>query len=82
MIPYSLEQLFVDQDRDWVIETIAPVLAWVLGATSKERKQPFRFEVDHTNGRAIRLARADLAEAHLSLWCRTPRISIMEQLKP
>ena len=50
VISYALEQLVLDQDRDWVIDTLGPVLAWVPGATSKERKQPFRFEVDHTHG--------------------------------
>jgi hypothetical protein len=31
---------------------------------------------------ATLLARADLAEVHLSLWCASPRVSMMEQLKP
>jgi hypothetical protein len=29
VMTYALEQLFKDQDRDWVTDTIAPVLAWV-----------------------------------------------------
>ncbi len=32
--------------------------------------------------RAQLLARVDLAEVHLSLWCAAPRVSIMERLKP
>lgn len=36
-----------------------------------------------TPGKASKLAaRPDLVEVHLSLWCASPRISIMEQLKP
>lgn len=31
---------------------------------------------------ATLVARPDLVEVHLSLWCAAPRISIMEQLKP
>src|SRR5690606_11168864 len=47
VIPYALEQLFVDQDRDWVTDTIAPMLAWVPGKSKKRLQQPFRFEVEH-----------------------------------
>lgn len=46
VMSYALEQLFQDQDRDWVMDTIAPVLAWVPGETKKKRTQPFRFEVE------------------------------------
>ena len=36
-----------------------------------------------TVGKATQLlARSDIAEAHLSLWCAAPRIAIMEQVKP
>ena len=28
------------------------------------------------------IARTEIAEAHISLWCASPRISIMEQVKP
>jgi len=45
IVSYALERLFVDQDRDWVIDTIAPVLAWVPGKSRKRRDPPFRFEV-------------------------------------
>jgi len=38
VISYALEQLFVDQDRDWVIDTIAPVIAWVPGVSGKRSK--------------------------------------------
>lgn len=54
---YSLEQLFLDQDRDWVIETIAPILAWLPGTNAKKRQQPFRFDITHTqNGMATALS--------------------------
>jgi hypothetical protein len=192
-ISYPLERLFVDQPRDWVIDTIAAVMAWVPGG--KKAAPPFQFALEHkrhhattpwtielswdeaklerlvpgvkehakrlraarsaqrehvtelaaygltfvaisvlfpgrrvlhmqlsvapdilldvtpgalrgveTAGRssggkgalkAVRdgspgnpgmaaalIGRADLAEVHLSLWCKSPRISIMEQLKP
>ena len=72
VVAYWLEQLFADQDRDWVIETIAPVLAWVPGATGKERRQPFRFEVDHTQARVIQQV-----ELHLK-WDD----AVLEQLVP
>lgn len=51
-IPYVLERLFVDQDRDWVIETIGPVLAWVPGENTQKRPPPFRFDVDHIHASA------------------------------
>lgn len=45
---YALEQLLVDQDRDWVIDTIPAVLAWVEGGRRKKVSQPFIFSLDHT----------------------------------
>lgn len=57
---YDLERLFVDQDRDWVIETIAPVLAWVPGETRPMKPPPFRFEVDHTTSAATTKITIDL----------------------
>jgi hypothetical protein len=34
-------------------------------------------------GKAAQLrARSDVVEAHLSLWCASPRIAIMERVKP
>ncbi|WP_438028687.1 hypothetical protein [Sorangium sp. So ce233] len=52
-IRYGLEQLFTDQDHDWVSDTIAPVLAWVPGSSRSKRSQPFRFVVDDvTPGRS------------------------------
>lgn len=47
-MPYALEQLFVDQDRGWVAECIAPVLAWVPGTSPAKARQPFHFPVEHT----------------------------------
>jgi hypothetical protein len=46
-MPYALEQLFRDQEYDWVADAVAPVLAWVPGQTRASRNQPFRFEVEH-----------------------------------
>ena len=50
-LTYDLERLFVDQARDWVIDTVAPVLAWVQGKSRQREQQPFRFEVEHVVGR-------------------------------
>jgi hypothetical protein len=60
VIPYALEQLFVDQPLDWVIDAIAPVLAWVPGVSPGKRRQPFRFEVEHVEGAAVATVRIDL----------------------
>jgi hypothetical protein len=38
-ISYALEQLFVDQERDWVTDTVAPVVAWIPGRS--KARQPF-----------------------------------------
>lgn len=60
MFQYALERLFVDQDHDWVIETIAPVLAWVPGKSKKRAQQPFRFEVEHARDGGSTKALIDL----------------------
>ena len=60
VIPYALEQLFVDQPSDWVIDSVAPMLAWVLSASPAKRRQPFRFEVEHVEGQVVGAARIDL----------------------
>ncbi len=60
VIPFALEQLFVDQERDWVIDTIAPVLAWVPGKTKARMAQPFRFAVEHIDGNVRREVHVDL----------------------
>jgi hypothetical protein len=54
-VAYSLERLFIDQDRDLVHDTIAPVLAWVPGRGAARRAQPFRFELErvHRNERSL-----------------------------
>jgi hypothetical protein len=44
---YALEQLLADQEHDLVADTIAPVLAWVPGKTTKRAAQPFVFELEH-----------------------------------
>jgi hypothetical protein len=56
---YALEQLYQDQDRDWVIGTIPAVLAWVPGGG--RRRQPYAFEIEHisaSNGRPRKLSLA------------------------
>ncbi len=49
-VVYALEQLFTDQDNDFVIDCIAPVLAWVPGKSKAKSRQPFKFPVDHVVG--------------------------------
>jgi hypothetical protein len=60
VIPYALEQLFVDQERDWVVDTIPAVLAWVPGRSKKKIQQPFRFDVEHTRSENVSMAHIDL----------------------
>ena len=60
VIPYALEQLFVDQSSDWVIDSIAPVLAWVPVGSPGKRQQPFRFEVEHVEDPVEEKVRIDL----------------------
>lgn len=57
---YALEQLYVDQEHDWVVDAIPAVLAWVPGEREGDA-QPFVFEVAYTvaatrRPRAVRLA--------------------------
>jgi hypothetical protein len=52
-IAYPLEQLFVDQDRDWVIDTVAAVMAWVPGTSQKKSTPPFRFALEQKHKHAI-----------------------------
>jgi hypothetical protein len=47
-IAYALERLYLDQDRDWVIDAIPAVLAWVPGTSKARSAQPFRFAIEHT----------------------------------
>jgi hypothetical protein len=51
-------------------------LATVRNGTPSKRGTPD----DHAKAPQLQ-ARIDLAEVHLSLWCGSPRVSIMEQLK-
>jgi hypothetical protein len=60
VIPYALEQLFVDQSSDWVIDAVAPVLAWVPVGSPGKRQQPFRFELEHLEGPVVEKVRIDL----------------------
>jgi hypothetical protein len=58
---YALEQLYTVQDHDWVVDTIAPVLAWVPGSSKARSTQPFAFFVEHTaQGRPMQLVKIDL----------------------
>lgn len=49
-IAYALERLFEDQDEGYVIDCIAPVLAWVPGRSQAKSRQPFVFPVDQSLG--------------------------------
>ena len=81
--PYALEQLYAAQDHDWVVDTIAPVLAWVPGSSGAASTPPFTFFVEHTRSDTpVQLVKIDLSWVHLSLWSASPRIAIMEQVKP
>jgi hypothetical protein len=60
VIPYALEQLFIDQPSDWVIDSVAPVLAWVPGVSPAKRRQPFGFDVERVEGQAVETVRIDL----------------------
>lgn len=58
---YALQQLYVDQDRDWVIDPIPAVLTWISGTSNAEPARPFSFLVDHkVGGGPTRLVRIDL----------------------
>jgi hypothetical protein len=57
---YALERLFVDQDHDWVVDTIPAVLAWVPGKSRNKAQPPFRFDVEHTVGRVTKTVAIDL----------------------
>ena len=59
---YALEQLYTDQDRDWVIDAIPAVLAWLPGTSKANATQPFVFLVEHTvAGGPMRLVQIDLS---------------------
>jgi hypothetical protein len=60
VIAYPVEQLFEDQDRDWVVDTIPALLAWIPGRSDKKRKQPYRFDVEHSQDAAISTIPIDL----------------------
>lgn len=59
-LSYALERLFVDQERDWVVDTIAAVLAWVPGKSKSRSEQPFRFVVEHVAAGATRTVTLEL----------------------
>jgi len=46
MFEYALEQLYADQDHDWVVDTIPAVLAWVPGKSAKTKRSPYRFALE------------------------------------
>lgn len=59
---YALEQLYTDQDRDWVIDAIPAVLAWVPGTSKAKSMQPFVFLVERTvAGGPMQLVKFDLS---------------------
>jgi hypothetical protein len=57
-----LEQLYVDQDRDWVIDAVPAALAWIPGKTRQRRTQPFRFILRHRVS-----SRADVSQIEIDL---------------
>jgi hypothetical protein len=58
---YALEQLYTDQDRDWVIDAIPAVLAWVPSRSKGRSAAPFTFLVEHTvAGGPMQLVTIDL----------------------
>jgi len=59
VVHYPLERLHADQGRDWVIDAIPAVLAWMPGADRTIPSPPFSFTIDHVSSdrrpRRIRL---------------------------
>ena len=45
---YSLENLYRDQEHDWVVDLIPAVLAWVSGGTGQHIGPPFPFKIEQT----------------------------------
>lgn len=55
---YSLERLYVDQDRDWVIDAVPYVLAWIASPSLAAAVQPVDFAVAWKSSTTERRARA------------------------
>lgn len=55
---YALEQLYADQDHDWVVDTIPAVLAWV--PVVHDRAPPFVFGLNHTRSSKEKPKRIEL----------------------
>lgn len=73
---YVLQQLYVDQDRDWVIDVIPAVLAWMPGTSNAGSAQPFSFLVDHKVGVGpTRLVKIDLAWTLADLQAQDPSVA-------
>jgi hypothetical protein len=60
-VDYPLEQLYRDQDFDWVVDTVPGVLAWVPGHTKERHQQPFHFTVHHQPAPDARTEQLQLA---------------------
>ena len=73
-ISYELEKLFVDQDEDFVVDCIAPVLAWVPGRSKPRSRQPFAFPVEWTVGRKTRQTTLALSWNLEALTLRVPGV--------
>jgi len=73
-ISYELQQLFVDQDHDWVVDTIAAVLAWVPGSTRRQRQQPFSFLVAHIRQQTTTMEQIELSWDEAKLEQFVPRV--------
>jgi hypothetical protein len=56
---YALEMLYQHQDRDWVVDTIPAVLAWV--PVHEGRRQPHTFAIDHVAASGAKGERIELA---------------------
>lgn len=67
MVSYALERLFADQDRDWVIDCVPAVLAWVPGKAKNRRTQPFRFAVEEIRSSVTRHVDIDLSWSEAAL---------------
>lgn len=74
VLHYALEQLYVDQDFDWVVDVVPAVLAWVPGTSARKRTPPFQFPLDQTTGAATQRFRLNLTWDQASLAKYDPQV--------
>ncbi len=60
VIHYALEQLYADQEHDFVVDTVPAVLAWVPGRSRGRRRQPFQFHLERRKSRRSSIERLEL----------------------